>query len=216
VKDRSTVCYSADILLEEQLRKFSTRCACLQIAFWPTQPPVSRYEHMSASGLMSFQGIANVHCITFGAPPVASAALHTIAPTKPGRFWSIVNEGDPVPQAQEEFVKVLIKIYLMSRDEIERQHSNGLEIPLGHFRASGHPLILLDSDPDDMDAEGFLACTTSSSTLEKMLFGNPFVHPRAEYVRRVVQLAEANGLGSETSSVMKKEMVVEIGTEKSG
>ncbi|KAL8912275.1 MAG: hypothetical protein Q9172_007530, partial [Xanthocarpia lactea] len=81
----------------------------------------------------------------------------------------IVNEGDPVPQAQEEFIKTLIDVYVL---------------------ASGHQVILRDADPDDLDSNNIQVYTTESSVLEKKLFGNPFVHPMKEYLDRIKGLGD--------------------------
>lgn len=121
-----------------------------------------------------------------------------------------MNEGDPVPQAQEEFIKVLIRVYLASKEEVETNLAPGIDIPRGHFRASGHPVILMDADPDDLEAEGFEAYTTTSESVEKMLFGNPLVHMRADYVERVKQLAAASGLEDVTDGEVDKELSVEV------
>ncbi|KAF2630060.1 hypothetical protein BU25DRAFT_485241 [Macroventuria anomochaeta] len=111
-------------------------------------------------------GFKQVHCITFGTRPLASVALHDQQlgqRPKPGRFWSVISEGDPVPQAQEEFLKNLIEVYVLKRSDLKNRYPGDVTIPGGHFRASGKK-------------DGVGAYTTLSSTLETKLFGNAFAH----------------------------------------
>ncbi|KAL9024574.1 MAG: hypothetical protein Q9196_006418 [Gyalolechia fulgens] len=133
-----------------------------------------------------------VHCITFGTPPITTTPLHDWQgdSKRHGVFLSIVNEGDPVPQAQEEFIKTLIDVYVLSRNDLDIRYPNGVEIPHGLFRASGHQVILRDADPDDLDSNNIEVYTTESSVLEKKLFGNPFVHPMKEYLDRIEGLGD--------------------------
>ncbi|KAL8895270.1 MAG: hypothetical protein Q9192_003743 [Flavoplaca navasiana] len=142
----------------------------------------------------------SIHCITFGTPPVTSVPLHQWPgdTKRPGNFLSIVNEGDPVPQAQEEFVKTLLDVYALSPKDLASRYPDGVIIPQGRFRASGHPVILRDADPEDWDSKNIAIYTTESHLLEKKLFGNPLVHSMKEYLARVEGLTN---LGEEESKV---------------
>ncbi|KAL9627367.1 MAG: hypothetical protein Q9204_006618 [Flavoplaca sp. TL-2023a] len=142
----------------------------------------------------------SIHCITFGTPPVTSVPLHQwpVETKRPGNFLSIVNEGDPVAQAQEEFIKTLVDVYALSPKDLESRYPDGVVIPQGRFRASGHTVILKDAEPDDLDSKTIEIHTTESHLLEKKLFGNPLVHPMKEYLARVEGLTD---LGEEEGKV---------------
>ena len=131
-----------------------------------------------------------VNCVTFGTPPIASIPLHSSQGVSkcPGLFLSIVNEGDPVPQAQEEFIKTLIDVYVLSPKALSERYPDGVHMPQGNFRASGNTVILRDVDPSDENASDIKPYTTDSHLLERKLFGNPFVHSIREYLERIEQM----------------------------
>ena len=131
-----------------------------------------------------------VNCVTFGTPPISSIPLHSSqgVSTYPGLFLSIVNEGDPVAQAQEEFIRTLIDVYVLEPKDLSERYPDGVHVPQGHFRASGNPVILRDVDPNDEDASDIKPYTTDSHLLERKLFGNPFVHSIREYLERIQQM----------------------------
>ncbi|KAF2875151.1 Alpha/Beta hydrolase protein [Massariosphaeria phaeospora] len=54
-----------------------------------------------------------VHCITFGAPPVSLLPLQkpTDKRHRKSLFYSFINEGDPVPRADKQVVRSLLKLY---------------------------------------------------------------------------------------------------------
>lgn len=157
-----------------------------------------------------------VHCITLGTPPVASVALHDPPISqKPGAFLSIVNEGDPVPQAQEEFIKRLIEVFVLAPSTLTERYPDGIIIPSGHFRASGHTIVLKLEDPDEIgdeeDEGGEVgAYTTLSSTLETMLFGDPFVHSSDLYMERIARLARSASGNKDSGDEMEKEFEIEL------
>lgn len=131
-----------------------------------------------------------VNCVTFGTPPIASIPLHKRqgVPSYPGLFLSIINEGDPVPQAQEEFIKTLIDVYVLNFKDLSERYPNGVNVPQGHFTASGNTVILRDVDPNDENTNNIRPYTTESHLLARKLFGNPFVHFMSEYLERIEQM----------------------------
>ena len=141
--------------------------------------------------LIGQKGIGEIHCVTFGTPPVASTALHywERQGQRPGVFLSIIIEGDPVPQAQEEFIKALIDVYVLSNKELDQRYPGGFYVPSGRFRASGNTVILRDIDPDNEKGMDVKTYKTNSERVETKLFGNPFVHLMTEYLERIEQLA---------------------------
>lgn len=55
-----------------------------------------------------------VHCITFGAPPVSLLPLERSNNERRHRkslFYGFINEGDPVPRADKQVVRSLLKLY---------------------------------------------------------------------------------------------------------
>ncbi|KAF2736203.1 alpha/beta-hydrolase [Polyplosphaeria fusca] len=54
-----------------------------------------------------------VHCVTFGAPPVSLLPLQKPEGRKHRKslFFSFINEGDPVPRADKQIVRSLLKLY---------------------------------------------------------------------------------------------------------
>lgn len=79
------------------------------------------YAHMMSTEINSELNyltsfFKRVHCITFGAPPVSLRAL-----TKPkdkrhkkSLFYSFINEGDPIPRADKNVLRSLLKLYTTS------------------------------------------------------------------------------------------------------
>ena len=133
---------------------------------------------------------AEVNCITFGTPPISSIPLHTSLTSnkQPGLFLHIVNEGDPVPLAQEEFIRMLVEVYVLTPKDLSERYPGGVKVPQGHFRASGNLIILRDVDPDDGDGDEIRAFNTDTGLLETKLFGNPFVHPMDKYVEHIEKI----------------------------
>ena len=143
----------------------------------------SRIAHLNV-------GIPEKHCITFGTPPITSIPIHSIqeASINPGLFLSIVNEGDLVSQAQEDFIKILVDVFVLSIKDFKERHLGGVHMPQGHFKASGKTVILRDDNPDEENADIIRAYTADSSLLGKKLFGNPFVHLMKVYWERIEQM----------------------------
>lgn len=147
---------------------------------------------------------------------MADVALHQRQlGQKPGKFWSVVNEGDPVPQAQEQFIKRLIEVYVLKRTDLKTRYPEDVSIPRGHFRASGHTVILRDEDSDNVgDGDDDIgAYTTSSTMLETRLFGNGFVHSSDLYRERIVQLARTASIETDCEEGSEEDKEIAIGLE---
>ncbi|KAF2465757.1 alpha/beta-hydrolase [Lindgomyces ingoldianus] len=76
------------------------------------------YAHMMStqvkSDLNHLTGFfKRVHCITFGAPPISLLPLRhpTNRRHRKSLFYSFINEGDPVPRADKQVVRSLLKLY---------------------------------------------------------------------------------------------------------
>lgn len=72
---------------------------------------MSSNVHSELSHLTSF--FKRVHCITFGAPPVSLLPLQRPNEKRHRKslFYSFINEGDPVPRADKQVVRSLLKLY---------------------------------------------------------------------------------------------------------
>ena len=76
------------------------------------------YAHMMSSTISSELNyltgfFKRVHCVTFGAPPITLLPLQRSNEKrhKKSLFYSFINEGDPVPRADKQVVRSLLKLY---------------------------------------------------------------------------------------------------------
>ncbi|ORY11914.1 hypothetical protein BCR34DRAFT_587595 [Clohesyomyces aquaticus] len=76
------------------------------------------YAHMMSKNVSSDLNhltgfFKRVHCITFGAPPISLLPLRKPDDKRHRKslFYSFVNEGDPVPRADKQVVRSLLKLY---------------------------------------------------------------------------------------------------------
>lgn len=103
-----------------------------------------------------------------------------------GLFLNIINEGDPVPLCQEDYIKSLLDIYVKDPEELVAE---GFRVPAAKYRVSGQCIVLQDSDPDDTDAVGWKAVVVDGTQMESKLFGNPFLHQMKYYNAVITALA---------------------------
>ncbi|KAL4994679.1 Alpha/Beta hydrolase protein [Aspergillus recurvatus] len=72
------------------------------------------YAHMVSKNSSSLADLnssfTTIDCIVFGSPPVSKPALTAYGPSS--TFLSIINEGDPVPRMDKDFIESLLIIYL--------------------------------------------------------------------------------------------------------
>ncbi|KAI0453030.1 hypothetical protein F5B21DRAFT_481320 [Xylaria acuta] len=84
-----------------------------------------------------------VHCVTFGAPPVSTIPITqpNVQPFQSGLFLNVVNEGDPVPMVQKDYIKTLLNIYILSPLELSKLRDPGVfEMPPALLKVSGNLL----------------------------------------------------------------------------
>ncbi|KAK3935139.1 hypothetical protein QBC46DRAFT_56486 [Diplogelasinospora grovesii] len=164
------------------------------------------YAMMATSAESSRRAIATiapnfrrVHCIVFGAPPITTIPIQTPSrdPFQSGLFLSIINEGDPVPLAQEGYVKALLQVFVLSAKDLEKQYPDGFRVPDPVFRASGTCVVLRDSDASDVKASGWIAVKIQEQMLHRKLFGNVSVHKWKQYLERCESLFSGRGHGSQ-------------------
>ena len=137
--------------------------------------------------VLRMAGFSKVHCIIFGAPPIVSSPMHSLADSS--LFLSVVNEGDPVALLQEEYFRTLLSVYLLPRKEIDRNFLGEFVVPSPVLRISGTCVVLRDRNPDDEHEDGIDAVEVAAVDLEKKLFGNIFIHYMKHYLARVERLA---------------------------
>ncbi|RYP48538.1 hypothetical protein DL768_005577 [Monosporascus sp. mg162] len=150
-------------------------------------------SHAIANPIPNF---CRIHCLVFGAPPITT--LPIVPPEsgyfQSGLFLNIVNEGDPVSLMQPDYVKALLKFFTLNAIDLERylteKYPEGFTVPAPVFRVSGSCIVLRDNDPDNVDDVGWNAVTIRADKLERKLFGNPALHPMAEYLKRVKDLTK--------------------------
>lgn len=143
----------------------------------------------------------NVHCVTFGAPPVSLRPSYSPDPSS--IFFSIVNEGDPVPRADKTYVSSLMNLYMspapISRLYGRRRHSNKpavWRIPPASLSVAGQVIVLRKHvhDPANPDPpEHVEACMTTDAVLRQAVFGDPLMHMMDLYARRVHDLPKLRG-----------------------
>jgi hypothetical protein len=100
-------------------------------------------------------------------------------------FLSVINEGDPVVLAQEDYVAALLEVILVPESLFREKHPDGVQMPDPFFKISGNCILLRDPDPEDSNAEDIQPCMVASNIIESRLFGNPFVHGMKEYLSRI-------------------------------
>ncbi|RYO88023.1 hypothetical protein DL764_008782 [Monosporascus ibericus] len=150
-------------------------------------------SHAIANPIPNF---CRIHCLVFGAPPITTLPipLPESGYFQSGLFLNIVNEGDPVPLMQPEYVKALLKFFTLNAIDLERHlqenYPNCFTVPAPVFRVSGSCIILRDNDCDNVDAVGWNAVTIRADKLERKLFGNPALHLKTEYLERVKDLTK--------------------------
>ncbi|OCK99460.1 alpha/beta-hydrolase [Cenococcum geophilum 1.58] len=169
--------------------------------------------------LYSFLDAAHISLsiITFGAPPIFSRDILPIFSSIPpglvgkGELWSIVNEGDPVPRADDAYIRVLLRL-------IQKTDAAGAPAPTNRFlgfaqRGSSKPrqqlpplslhalgtlIVLRDANADAADPEAeeeLRAEVLRPQELGTLLFANFFAHKMNSYLEGVGRVArgEVNG-----------------------
>lgn len=105
-----------------------------------------------------------------------------------GLFLNIINEGDPVPLCQQDYIKSLLDVYVLSNEELENRYPQGFRVPAAKYRVSGQCVVLQDVDAADLDAVNWKAVVIDGAQIEKKLFGNPFLHQMRHYIDGITAL----------------------------
>lgn len=123
-------------------------------------------------------GMDEIHCVTFAAPPVSTIPFQTLS--SPGYFIAIINEGDPVVLAQDNYLRNLISVYALS-SELYKKKFGKVIVPSPELRVCGNCIVLIDQNPDDIEERFVQAVQAEGAFIESRLFGNPFLHMAEEY-----------------------------------
>ncbi|RYP56593.1 hypothetical protein DL769_009904 [Monosporascus sp. CRB-8-3] len=101
-----------------------------------------------------------VHCIVIGAPPITTIPIDPPRrdPFQSGTFLSIINEGDPVPLMQQDYVQALLEVFVLSPEELEKKYPNGFKVPDPVLRVSGPCIVLHNNDASDVCEEYLERC----------------------------------------------------------
>ncbi|KAH6656434.1 Alpha/Beta hydrolase protein [Truncatella angustata] len=135
------------------------------------------YTHLtnSTSGSDSLielkHNFSNVHCITFGAPPITTVPIQPV--DKTSVLLSIVNEGDPIPRADRQYINSLLRLFVTAMP----QGSPKWPLPPCVFANAGKVLLL------PKGGGRFLAPReTGEGSLAEMIMGNPKAHKMRLYL----------------------------------
>lgn len=167
-------------------------------------------------------------CITFGAPPIFTTnefptfrSLQnpdTLGLIGKGLILSFINEGDPLPRADEPFVNVLLDLLAepssidptspqdsksrgLFRSRSQRYASGSTkQLPAISLFGLGELILIRDANADgDGDGEQDLRlCSLRPQELEKFLFANFFAHHKDVYVEHIAAIAKGEFNGGRT------------------
>ncbi|OAQ67654.1 lipase (class 3) domain-containing protein [Pochonia chlamydosporia 170] len=132
--------------------------------------PVLDDIHMSAALKTAFGA---VHCITFGAPPITTKPL---LPSQAGSLLlSIINDGDPVPRADKEYIDALLRLF---SNDMPEEGTKYVLPPRVFFNAGAEIITLVDGRllrPSEF----------GKGSLAETLMGDKRAHSMLEYRRRL-------------------------------
>ncbi|KAJ5242754.1 uncharacterized protein N7469_001081 [Penicillium citrinum] len=159
----------------------------------------------------------NIHCVTFGAPPISLRPLQRPSSTNPSKsmFFSFVNEGDPVTRADKDYFFSLLDLYASPTpgsvwslfDPRGKRHPSPYwKVPRSTLSIAGRIVLLRSNDqlygrlakkpsmgpdkpPPLPPREQVEACGTTDLDLRGVVFGDPLMHSMDIYARRIEALA---------------------------
>jgi hypothetical protein len=105
-----------------------------------------------------------------------------------GNFFALINEGDPVPLAQREYIYTLLDVYIKNIERLEAEDPKNFKVPNPVLRLSGECLILRDKDPSRWQEFHIGAYSVVADILQSKLFGNPLEHLMIEYQSRIYRV----------------------------
>ncbi|KAI1125635.1 Alpha/Beta hydrolase protein [Nemania abortiva] len=142
----------------------------------------------------AIQGFPTVHCVTFAAPPVSRPPIVPDPARNPqhaqGKFFAVINEGDPVPLAQREYIYALLDVYGKSIKKLEEEGLDKFKVPVPMMQLSGQCLLLRDEGPSRFLEFNIGAYSVEVDVLQSKLFGNPLEHFMIEYQSRIYRVLD--------------------------
>ncbi|KAM5360085.1 hypothetical protein ACJZ2D_013996 [Fusarium nematophilum] len=114
----------------------------------------------------------SVHCITFGAPPITTKPLLPFQADSV--FLSIVNDGDPVPRADNKYINALLHLFSGPMPEEGTKYV----LPPRVLFNAGHVLVILP------DGRLLIPNEVGTGSLAETVMGDKRAHRMAEYRRR--------------------------------
>ncbi|KAH7022656.1 Alpha/Beta hydrolase protein [Ilyonectria destructans] len=118
---------------------------------------------------------STVHCITFGAPPITTKPLSPFQADSV--FLSIVNDGDPVPRADNKYINALLRLFSGPMPEEGTKYV----LPPRVLFNAGQVVVALD------DCRLVRPNEFGAGSLAETVMGNKRAHPMKEYRRRIEQ-----------------------------
>ena len=145
-----------------------------------------------------------MHCVTFAAPPVCQSPITTdpneMAAHHRGEFLAVINEGDPAPLAQKEYILKLLEVCAKSLQKLEEEGVENSQLPSPTLRLSGGLLLMRDEKPDEWNKCQTGMYKVTAETVQAKLFGNPLLHFMTEYRARLYHLL---GLVADDDSIIE-------------
>ena len=105
-------------------------------------------------------------------------------------FLNIVNEGDPTPLSQQEYVHLLLRCFVSTKEPKEPSNET-LQVPEPVLRLSGTCIVLRDVS-EDIQQKKWRAVEVVPGVLERKLFGDPTMHHVGNYVDRIKAARQAS------------------------
>ncbi|KAL2819822.1 Alpha/Beta hydrolase protein [Aspergillus granulosus] len=138
------------------------------------------YAHMMSKNPSALTDLSpkftSIGCIVFGTPPVSNPALGP--PSEDSTFLSIINEGDPVPRIDKDYIESLLMIYLCTEPTVAMQW----DLPQMLLNNAGTVLFMKDDEQDLCAVPDDVGQTKTRRVLETTIFGNPRAHKMDMYL----------------------------------
>jgi hypothetical protein len=100
----------------------------------------------------------------------------------------VINEEDPVPLAQKEYILTLLDVYSKTRERLMAEDLSKFKVPEPAMQLSGQYLLLRDENPSHWEEFNISAYSVEGDILQSKLFGNPLEHFMLEYQSRIYRV----------------------------
>ncbi|KAH8665134.1 Alpha/Beta hydrolase protein [Tricladium varicosporioides] len=122
---------------------------------------------------------ATTHCITFGAPPITAPAITSI--NERAIFLAFINEGDPIPRCDREYVNSLLRLFVTPMPKVETKWP----LPDPVIYNAGE-IILIPRDTENDGSTIFVKPNdTGDGSLAEVVMGNPKCHKMDLYLKKL-------------------------------